>query len=141
MLASGGDVLVCCVRRIAPLVIASIIGAAGCTTLKIADIPVQTAGGLRYGGQQGAVKDAVHPFTGPTESDRYFGTVLLDHNVLAILVVAENRSASSSYLLTREQRGLCVRQATDRVAAPVSPEAGPAVALAGVILLSPPTLM
>ena len=129
------------VRGVALLVIASAIGLVGCTTLKIADIPVQRAERYRYGGQQGAVRVAVHPFGDPTESDRYFGTVLLDHNVLAVLVVAENRSTSSSYVLAREQCRLRERKATDPVGAPGSPDIGLGVKAAGLILLSPALLL
>jgi hypothetical protein len=86
-------------RPVAPWVIAAgALLALGCLTLRIAEIPVQRPDTYRHRVDQGAMRVAVHAFTDSMESDRYFGTVLLDHNVQAVLVVAENRGTSASYV-------------------------------------------
>jgi hypothetical protein len=129
-------------RRLAPwMIVAGVLGATGCLTLKIADIPAQRPDAYRHRAEQGAVRVALQAFTDSTESDRYFGTVLLDHNVLAVLVVAENRGTSSSYVLAKEQCRLGARTATDRTEAPVAPGVGTGLFLAGAVLLSPPLLV
>lgn len=130
------------VRHVAPwVIVAGALGALGCMTLKIADIPVQRPDAYRYRADQGVVRVAVHAFIDSGESDRYFGTVLLDHNVLAVLVVAENRGTSASYVLAKEQCRLGERTAADRMEAPVALGVGAGVFLAGAALLSPPLLV
>jgi hypothetical protein len=46
---------------------------------------------------------AIHPIANKEESKKYFGVDLLSNNVLAVHVVAENRSSSSSFILSKDQ--------------------------------------
>jgi hypothetical protein len=49
---------------------------------------------------------AVQPMTDKDEQEKYFGRVLTDQGVLAVYVIAENRSPSSSYVLSTEKISL-----------------------------------
>jgi hypothetical protein len=120
---------------------------AGCLTLEIADLDVKPVQTYRYVAEKNSIAVGIHPFVDSTESDKYFGTTLLDSNVLAVLVVVENRSSSSSYILTKDQCSLStVRNQTPAGAsgAPGASErldAGTGLAMAGAVLVSPVLLI
>ena len=45
---------------------------------------------------------AIHPLVSQTEVEKYFGTNLLARDILPVLVVAENRHTSSSFIVRKQ---------------------------------------
>ncbi len=84
---------------------------------------------------------AIRPIVDKAESDKYFGVDLLEANILALFVVAENVGTSSSFVISKEDFALGGRgifgdelARDERVGAEGS---GKAVAITGAVLISP----
>lgn len=75
----------------------------GCSTIKIANIPAQPIGQYKYTTVTDRFSIAIHPFFTEEESEKYFGAYLFAKRILPVLLVVENRSYSSSFIIEKEQ--------------------------------------
>ena len=73
----------------------------GCTTT-LPPYPVRPLTGYPHRVVQGGLALAVQPLRTEAERERYFGVDLVDEGVLPVFVLAENRSSTSSFLLSPE---------------------------------------
>jgi hypothetical protein len=116
----------------------------GCATLTIPAYEVQSINHYTSLQIRDGLAVAMRPLTDPKESKQYFGTNLLAADVLAILVVAENRNPSSSFLLSKDQLALrageTAAQSTSGRDEVRSEAGGQAMMLAGAALISLPLL-
>jgi len=90
-----------------------------------------------------ALAIAIQPLTGKKECKKYFGTNLLAMNILPVFVIVENRSHSSSLILSQDL--ISLTGATGNHDGPVCPKidtsADTAVGLAGALLIAPPLML
>ena len=90
-----------------------------------------------------ALAIAIQPLTGKKECKRYFGTNLLAMNILPVFVIVENRSHSSSFILSNDR--ISLTGAAESHDGPVCPKtdtsAGTAVGSAGALLIAPPLML
>jgi hypothetical protein len=122
------------------------IGSYGCAPMQIPDYPKITAGSFRNATTKQDLSIAVRAMTDKKELEQYFGTDLSALKVLPVYVVAENRSLSTSFLLSKDNISLehkvardRIRQGSDSVAG--ESRGGTAVAVVGVATLSPLLLL
>ena len=90
-----------------------------------------------------ALAIAIQPLTDKKECKKYFGTNILAMNILPVFVIVENRSHSSSFLLSNDQ--LSLTGVAESHEGPVCPKidtsAGTAVSSVGALLISPPLML
>lgn len=115
--------------------------ASGCSTL---ELPEYTAKPInQYPNMQtnDGLSIAIHSIVDKTESKTYFGIDLLDSNILALLVVAENRGGTASFVMSKEGFTLGGRgtfgDGTDRDERVGAEGTGEAIAMTGAILIAP----
>ena len=65
---------------------------------------------------------AIHPMTGSHEIDEYFDTDLLAHDILPVVLIAENHNPSASFIVRKNE----IRLLNDSVAT-VDPRQSPSV--------------
>lgn len=75
----------------------------GCGTMDVTQLKTHAAASYAQHAEKKGLVVAVHPVTDRKEIDEVFKTDLLDKGLLPILVVAENRSSSASFILAREK--------------------------------------
>lgn len=113
----------------------------GCSAKRLPDYSLLSIHQYMHKSTQHGLTVAIHPMTHQTEIEEYFGTNLLAHNVLPVLVVAENRSAELSFIIRKEEMKLSLENAqsfeTGRSKAVGSSNAAEAVLLASTVLVSP----
>lgn len=116
----------------------------GCSTLHLPDYEAQPINNYSNFQVKDGLTVAIHPLTGKEEVLKYFGTDLLSSNILPVFVIAENRSSSSSFILSKERSTMKAGQlevdfGTDSSKA-ASESGGETVQMVGVLLISLPLL-
>jgi len=125
--------------RIALGVAAGSVLLAGCAK-QIDDFPAYAPTSLTHHARQEQVAVGAHAVLDAKESKAYFGTDLVKHEVLALLIAVDNQS-SRSYFLRPEQvrvEGFAVEHGSERLP---TGEAGGAVTLTGALLISAPVMV
>ena len=84
--------LVCC--------LAFVFALSGCATKVIPAYQAKSVSAYSLKDTKDGLSIAVHAITDEKESDKYFGTNLIDSGILAVLVKAENAVGSSSKTLS-----------------------------------------
>ena len=75
----------------------------GCTTMKVTTLTTGSADSYAQHEQKNGLVVGIHPMTNKREIKDMFKINLLDKGLLPILVVAENQSASASFIIAREK--------------------------------------
>lgn len=113
----------------------------GCTTLELSEYKAEQIEQYSNLQTKNELSIAIHPIVDEAESKKYFGVSLLDSNILALFVVAENKGTSSSFVISKEDFVLGRRNIlSDKLSRDqrVGPEGGgTAVAVTGAVLISP----
>ena len=78
----------------------------GCASLHLPEYKPQTIDRYPHAQVKDGLAIAANPLIDKEEVVKYFGADLLSLDVLPVLVVAENRSLSSSFVLSKEQFSL-----------------------------------
>jgi len=114
-----------------------------CSTMSVPTLKVRGIDSYDLRQDQRALVIAVHPMTTQQEVQETFNIDLLDKGILPILLLAENRSASTSFILDRARIGI---GAGDSGLSPSqrqqigTSEAGEALVMSGSVLLSFPLI-
>jgi len=110
----------------------------GCTTMSVAPLKTGDADSYTQHEQKNGLVIGIRPMTDKREIKDMFKNNLLDNGLLPILVVAENQSASASFVIAKEKvfvlnedTGTTSRSQTTEVA---SGDAGTAIGLTGAVL-------
>ncbi len=74
----------------------------GCSTTELPQYHAQPFDTYEFSESNQGLAIALHPLTNQDESEKYFGQNLLTYNILAIFIVAENKSTTSTFLLSNE---------------------------------------
>lgn len=91
--------------------------AIGCATMELPDYKAGKIEDYANSQIKNDLAVAVHPILEKSESKKYFGTSLLEANILAFLVVAENRGSKQTFLISKENFRLGKREIfTDKAA-------------------------
>jgi hypothetical protein len=119
-----------------PMVLLFLIS--GCTTMSVAPLKTGNADSYTQHEQKNGLVIGIRPMTDKREIKDMFKNNLLDNGLLPILVVAENQSASASFIIAKEKvfvlnedTGTTNRSQTTEVA---SGDAGTAIGLTGAVL-------
>jgi hypothetical protein len=111
----------------------------GCSTMKVPPLTTGTADSYTQHQEQSGLIVGVQPMTDKKQIENTFKVNLLDKGLLPILLVAENRSASDSFMIPKgkitivsDQSGTVSTSQTKEVA---SGTAGTATGIAGAVLL------
>ncbi|MFO0795298.1 MAG: hypothetical protein U0586_14705 [Candidatus Brocadiaceae bacterium] len=75
----------------------------GCTTMRLPEhegIPINQS---KNSQMKDGLTVAIEPFTDEHEIKKYFSANLLNANILPVFVTAENRSTTSSFIVSKEQ--------------------------------------
>lgn len=116
----------------------------GCSTMHLPDYQSQPFSQYQHSQVKDGLAVAIHPLTTKEENKKYFGTDLLSANILAVLVVAKNRSSSSSFILLKDRFSMGIGQSEKNSVSgrnKISSETGGQVmAIAGATLISFPLL-
>ena len=75
--------------------------ATGCTTMSVTKLQTQKADTYEQHTEIGGLVIGVYPMTDKAEVKRMFNVNLLDKGILPILLVAENRNPSSSFIIAK----------------------------------------
>jgi len=106
----------------------------GCATMKIAALKERSAESCEYHAQEKQVAIGIHPVTDKREMKEIFKVDLSDKGLLPILLVAENRSASS-FIISKDQVHVADEASgtsrTSQLTNVTSQAAGTAIGLAG----------
>jgi hypothetical protein len=117
----------------------------GCGTMKLPKYEPQPVEQYQYSKKKNGLAIAIYPMTNREETKKYFGTDLLSSNVLAVLVVADNRSSSSSFILSKDKLSLYgIDFKADSAVSHndvTDPSAGTAINTAGAVFVSAPLLI
>ena len=108
---------------------------AGCT-LTLPPLQPKAVDSYLHKQEQNGLAVAIEPMTNHRAIEEQFGTNLLDDDILAVLVVSENRNPSISYLLSKDRFSLSLGSAVIGGASPANPVSawlGTAVAILGII--------
>src|SRR5438874_5838500 len=112
----------------------------GCATMKVTELKAGSADSYAQHEQKGGVAVGIHPMTDKKEIKQTFKVDLLEKGLLPILLVAENQSASSSFILAKEKVLVSseanIATNTLQHGAITSETPGGAVAIAGASLLA-----
>lgn len=116
----------------------------GCGTMQVTTLKTQSAGAYAQHAEKNGVTVGVQPLTGKKEIKETFRVDLREKGLLPILLVAENHSASSSFILAKD-KVYVLNEATGATnvsqQAKVSSETGgQATAIAGATLLAATSL-
>lgn len=85
------------------LILSLIILLNGCATLSFPEHEAQPFNYYQHSQIKDGLAVAVQPMTNQQEVKRYFGGSLVSENILPVFVIVENRSASSSFILSKDQ--------------------------------------
>jgi hypothetical protein len=85
------------------LLASSSVMLAGCSTMKVAPLTTGSAGSYTQHEQTNGVVVGIRPMTDKREIEDIFKVNLLDKGLLPILVVAENQSASDSFIIAKDK--------------------------------------
>ena len=121
-----------------------VILTAGCGTMKVTELKTGSAESYADHARKNGVAIGVRPFTDKKEIKETFKIDLLAKGLLPILLVAENQSESSSFILAKD-RVFVLSEATgitntSQRAAVTSETGGNATAIAGAVLLGATSL-
>jgi len=116
-----------------------------CATMDIPESKVRAAESYPLKTEHSKLLIAVHPVTDKTEINETFRTNLLDKGILPILVVAENRNPSTSFVLAKNKIAVVNRESVETSTAQrgrvTSETPGSALAMAGAAVISLPLLV
>ncbi|MCK5270152.1 MAG: hypothetical protein KAJ46_05175 [Sedimentisphaerales bacterium] len=84
------------------LIIISILLINGCATLQFPDYSPQKSDQPQYSQVKDGVFIAIHPLVDKVEMEKYFKVDLLGDNILAVFITVENRTPSSSYIVSKD---------------------------------------
>lgn len=117
----------------------------GCATMQIPDYPKPSSNALKREKSINNLNIAIHPITDKQELEQYFGTDLSEAQILPVYVLADNKSSSSSFLLSKDyialqQKKTSYRLKTDSGSVTGRSQVGEIVALTGAALVSIPLL-
>jgi hypothetical protein len=126
-------------RKVVLIGITSLLSA--CSAVQLPQMERQPAERYALSQAKEGLVIGLQPLTDPDDVERYFGGNLLDTNIFPVLVVAENHSPESSFVLSRDRVGvkgaLTTIPSNDQIA---SPRAGEIVSTIGVALVIVPIL-
>jgi hypothetical protein len=117
----------------------------GCTTMKVSETKVQATESYQLKAEYEGLLVAAYPVTNKDEIEESFRTDLLGNGILPVLVIAENRSPSTSFLIAKEkvavvdQDSLRKTSANREIAA--SDKGGESLLNIGGVLFSPVLLI
>ena len=77
--------------------------ASGCSTMKVPPLTTGSAGSYAQHEQKDGLVVGIQPMTDKREINDMFKVDLLDKGVLPVLIVAENQSASASFIMARDK--------------------------------------
>ena len=110
----------------------------GCSTMSVTPLATSNADTYTQHEQKNGLVVGIHPMTDKREIKDMFKINLLDKGLLPILVVAENHSASASFVIAKEKvfvlNANTGSASTPQTKAVTSGTAGTAVAVTGVVL-------
>jgi hypothetical protein len=116
----------------------------GCSTMQLPDYPQASANSHKNSTTKNDLCIGLRAMTDPRDLEQYFGTDLSARNVLPVYVVAENKNASSSFVVSQEHISLqhnatkdTVRQGDYTVTGKSSGGAAAAMMGAGGLLVVP----
>lgn len=116
----------------------------GCSTMRLPDYQSQPFNQYQHSQVKDGLAVAIHPIANKEESKKYFGTDLLSKNILAVHVVAKNRSSSSSFILSKDRFSMGIGRSEKSSASGRnkigSETGGQIMAIAGAALISLPLL-
>ena len=116
----------------------------GCSTMKMTPLTTGRADSYAQHEQKNGVVVGIRPMTGKREIKDMFKVNLLDKGVLPILVVAENQSASASFIIAKDKVSI-LNEATGTTSSSqrkkVTSGSGEALAITGGILVATGSLV
>lgn len=118
---------------------------ASCATMSIPETKVRATESYQLKAQMRGLLVAVHPVTDENEIKETFRTALLDKGILPILVVAENRDPSASFVLAKNKVAVVSRESLERATAQrkrvTAEEPGATMAAVGSVVFSLPLVI
>ncbi len=120
------------------------MGLMGCSTTELPPYQAQTFDTYQFSASNKGLTIALHPLTDKVESEKYFGKDLLAANILAGFLVVENRSPTSTFLLSNEKIQLESSKTGGRsedIGDTTAGEIGVGVVTAGALLIAPAALV
>jgi hypothetical protein len=75
----------------------------GCSATRLPDYSPLSAHQYTHKNTQHGLTVAIHPMTQESEIEQYFGTHLLAHDILPVLVVVENQNVDVSFILRKQE--------------------------------------
>lgn len=90
-------------RKLRSAFFTAICFSASCSAIELPQYKIEAIDTYEYRQSRDGLIIAIQPFTRKERSEEYFGADLLSERVLAVLILAENRSANSSYILSRDR--------------------------------------
>ena len=90
-------------RRLLCSILSVAVFVSGCATMKLPEYKAQSIEAYPNSHVKDGLMVAVDPVTEESELKKYFGINLFAKGLLPVLVVAENRSKSSSFVLSKDQ--------------------------------------
>lgn len=92
-----------CTRRplLIPIMCLADLLLISCAPAEPPDITVEPASRYTLFLEDNGMQVAIEPFLDRAQNELYFGTPMVDRNIIPLLIVAENHSDSTSYLLER----------------------------------------
>lgn len=89
------------------LLVIVIVVLGACTSTKvIVSCPVQPVGQYKYSVEDNGIAIALRPFYRTEETIKYFGDDFYEARIIALQVIAENKSDSKSFLISKEHFSL-----------------------------------
>lgn len=117
----------------------------GCATLHLPKYEPQSFDHYLCSQVKDGLAVAIHPLTDRREIRKYFGIDLLSAHILAVFVVAENRSSSLSFILSKDQFSLGAKQIetgfTSGFDQLTSESGSDAVSILGAIFIAPALIL
>jgi hypothetical protein len=89
--------------------------ASGCATMKVPEAKVGSAESYALKAEDKGLLVAAHALTDTHEVEEAFNENLLKHGIVPILVVVENRSASSHYIVAKRNVGAINRETAEKI--------------------------
>jgi len=89
--------------RVLVLLLFSMLLTNGCATLYLQEYKTKKIEEYRYLQAKDGLTVAIYPLTNKEENETFFGIDIANTNILPILVIAENRNASSSFILSKDR--------------------------------------
>ncbi len=117
----------------------------GCTTMKVPETKVQATESYQLKAEYEGLLVAAYPVTNKDEIEKSFRTDLLGNGILPVLIIAENRSSSTSFLIAKEKVAVVDQDSLRKTSAnreiPASDKGGESLLNIGGVLFSPVLLI